>query len=42
MADGRLAIERDRCGGCGLCVDACPEACVEMVERAPARPRARR
>lgn len=27
-----LAIERDRCKGCGLCVDVCPKHCLELDE----------
>ena len=25
MSRGRVEIERDRCKGCALCVDACPQ-----------------
>jgi 2-oxoglutarate ferredoxin oxidoreductase subunit delta len=27
-----LEIERDRCKGCGLCVDVCPKHCLELNE----------
>ena len=27
-----LAIARDRCKGCGLCVDACPKHCLVLDE----------
>jgi len=26
----KVAVERDRCKGCGLCVAACPQAVLEM------------
>lgn len=26
----RVDIERDRCKGCGLCVEACPQKVLEM------------
>jgi ferredoxin len=35
MTGGRLAIRRSECYGCGLCVDVCPENCLDMVERDP-------
>jgi NAD-dependent dihydropyrimidine dehydrogenase PreA subunit len=31
--DGALALRRDECYGCGLCVDGCPLGCVEMIPR---------
>jgi ferredoxin len=33
MDDGELKLNRDECYGCGLCVDVCPPACVEMLPR---------
>ena len=33
MKSGALALVRDKCAGCGLCVDACPEECIEMMVR---------
>ena len=31
MHDGQLTIDKDRCYGCGLCADACPEDLIEMI-----------
>lgn len=28
-----LAVAREKCYGCGLCVEVCPEKCIEMVAR---------
>jgi ferredoxin len=33
-SDGKLALNRDSCHGCGLCVDACPTDCIRMSRRA--------
>ncbi len=33
MDDGRLVLEHESCYGCGLCLDACPAGCIEMVVR---------
>ncbi len=33
MKDDKLVIERDNCYGCGLCVEACPVNCIELVKR---------
>lgn len=36
MVDGKLAINQEGCygcAGCGLCLDVCPEDCIEMVKR---------
>ena len=33
VLDGELKIDREKCYGCGLCVDACPEHCIKMVNR---------
>ncbi len=35
MSGGELALETERCYGCGLCVTACPAGCIEMAERNP-------
>jgi Pyruvate/2-oxoacid:ferredoxin oxidoreductase delta subunit len=31
MSAGELCVETGHCYGCGLCVDICPEACIQMV-----------
>jgi ferredoxin len=33
--EGQLAIDQEKCYGCGLCVDVCPMDCVKMVDRNP-------
>jgi len=33
MKKDKLMVNRDKCYGCGLCVDACPVNCIEMVKR---------
>jgi len=33
MEGDKLALDRDRCAGCGLCVGSCPEECIEMAGR---------
>jgi Pyruvate/2-oxoacid:ferredoxin oxidoreductase delta subunit len=33
MQDGKLAVDRERCFGCGLCVDVCPTDAIEMHGR---------
>jgi Na+-translocating ferredoxin:NAD+ oxidoreductase RNF subunit RnfB len=33
IENGRLVLDRDECYGCGLCVDLCPEECIQMVQR---------
>ena len=33
IRDNSLIAHRDSCYGCGLCVLACPEICIEMVPR---------
>ncbi len=30
---GIVEINRDNCTGCGLCIDACPKLCLDMVSR---------
>ena len=32
-AQGKLAVDAEACYGCGLCRTACPEDCIQMVER---------
>ena len=34
MADGHLAVDHEKCNGCGLCLDVCPAECIQMVPRA--------
>jgi Pyruvate/2-oxoacid:ferredoxin oxidoreductase delta subunit len=31
--NGKLSVDADACYGCGLCRTACPEDCIQMVER---------
>jgi len=33
MREGKLAVDRDRCFGCGLCVSSCSAQCIKMVPR---------
>jgi ferredoxin len=33
MTDGELAVASEKCYGCALCLDVCPEGCIEMVAR---------
>jgi ferredoxin len=33
MENGKLLLVREKCGGCGMCVDVCPEACVVLTPR---------
>jgi ferredoxin len=33
MEDGKLKVTTSECYGCGLCLTACPEDCIEMVPR---------
>jgi len=33
MDSGKLVIDEAACYGCGLCRRACPEECIEMVDR---------
>jgi ferredoxin len=33
MDGDRLAVDRDKCFGCGLCRDACPADCITMLAR---------
>lgn len=33
MKEGELRVARDKCFGCGLCVDVCPEKCIAMTAR---------
>ena len=34
----RIAIDEDRCKGCGLCVEACPEDALRMLPEVPELP----
>jgi len=31
--DGALEVNRDKCFGCGLCAQVCPEDCIDLVPR---------
>ncbi|UCE25188.1 MAG: 4Fe-4S binding protein [Candidatus Zixiibacteriota bacterium] len=33
MKADSLLVQRERCHGCGLCVEVCPTDCIEMTER---------
>ena len=33
MRDGTLVVNRDKCYGCALCVDVCPEHCIGVEPR---------
>ena len=33
VAKGRIAIDSERCKGCGYCAEFCPKNCVEMGRR---------
>lgn len=33
LESGELKVAAERCFGCGLCRDVCPENCIEMVAR---------
>jgi ferredoxin len=33
MHKHELTVDRDKCYGCGLCVNICPEDCIEMIRR---------
>lgn len=30
-ARGKVTIEKEECKGCGVCVDACPPNCLELL-----------
>lgn len=32
MARGWISIREDRCKGCGLCVEACPQGAIALAE----------
>ena len=34
---GKITIDRDRCKGCGLCVDICPKKVLELDSRLNAK-----
>lgn len=31
-ADGKIHIDTERCKGCGLCITACPQNCLQMAK----------
>jgi ferredoxin len=33
LPDEQLMVNRDNCYGCGLCAQACPELCIDLVQR---------
>ncbi|MBN2379398.1 4Fe-4S binding protein [candidate division WOR-3 bacterium] len=33
MVEGQLKVNCEKCAGCALCIDMCPENCIRMVER---------
>ena len=33
--EASLMVEREQCYVCGLCVEVCPQECIQMVARAP-------
>jgi Pyruvate/2-oxoacid:ferredoxin oxidoreductase delta subunit len=33
MEADELREDKDLCYGCGLCLDVCPENCVQMISR---------
>jgi 2-oxoglutarate ferredoxin oxidoreductase subunit delta len=37
MTQGRIIIDADRCKGCGLCTDVCPQAVISMATTFNAR-----
>lgn len=35
LREGRIALDPDRCIGCGLCVSTCPGEALRLVRRPP-------
>jgi len=33
MAKGRIVVSTDRCKGCSLCVNACPQGVIELDKK---------
>lgn len=33
MIEGELCEEKELCYGCGLCLEVCPEDCIQMAGR---------
>lgn len=33
LSGGELMVDRAKCYGCGLCVEVCPEDCIQMIHR---------
>ena len=33
MKNDKLALDREKCYGCGLCADVCAPACIALVGR---------
>ena len=33
MKKGKITIQRDRCKGCGYCVEVCPKGCIALSLR---------
>jgi ferredoxin len=33
MAADQLAVDTSNCYGCGLCIEVCPEECIQLIDR---------